>query len=129
LLRYLVVFFSSALLVGAAGCTDDDEPPPPDDPNADAGPPNGFDACQARFFGNYLRSCSTKADCGGELECDSTKKFATTPRCHVRLCEEDVECEEAFGLLCTGEDFHYECRRASPLVPEECRIVEGPRPP
>lgn len=102
--------------------------PSPGDPSADAGPPNGFDACEKTLFRNFLKSCSTRADCGGGiLECDITKKFATTPRCHSRLCEEDIDCEEAFGLSCTGE-LHWQCRASNQLVPKECRVVEGPRP-
>jgi hypothetical protein len=97
----------------------------PSQVSADAGTPEGYAACSATFFGNYLKTCSVSADCGGILVCDNLKKFGETPRCHARECALDTECENAFKTLCNGGDFHYVCERSNPLVPTECHIEQG----
>jgi hypothetical protein len=113
-------------LVAAGGCAEGERAKLPED--YDAGPPQGFKACQAVYFASYLKTCTSIRDCSGVLTCDLTRTFAEAPRCHVRRCELDSECELAFESLCLGDDFHYACIRANPLVPQECRLVEGPRP-
>jgi hypothetical protein len=120
-------FFVVLAVIVVAACAEGGriEVPPG---TGDAGPPDGFDDCRERYFGTYLKTCKDSKDCTGVLECDVTKKFSTTPRCHVRLCEREEECEAAFKTLCTGDDFHFACSRVSPLVPKECRVVQGAKP-
>jgi hypothetical protein len=96
--------------------------------SSDAGPAIGFQECHDVYFANYLKACSTVSECGGVLECDLSKKFSETTRCHGRQCNVDDECTSAFQTLCQGNDFHFECQRPNPLDPTECRIVSGTTP-
>jgi hypothetical protein len=119
-----ILVLGAAMVASEPSCADG-EKADPSLVSTDAGTPEGFAACNATYFGNYLKACGMTGDCGGILVCDVSKKFGQTPRCHARECSDATECENAFKTLCNGGDFHYECARTNPLVPTECRIAEG----
>lgn len=89
--------------------------------------PTGYQACFDANFASYLDACVSASDCAGAMQCDQSRTFAQSPRCHARTCEDDSDCEAALADLCRGSDFHFECRASNSRVPKECRLVEGGR--
>jgi hypothetical protein len=119
-------FFGGLVLLAACAKSD---PADLSQVSPDAGPPVGYQECNDVYFGAYLRSCDGFNSCPGVLQCDLTRTFAQTAHCHARQCNVASECTAAFKDLCQGHDFHYECIRANPIDPTECRLVEGSAPP
>lgn len=121
-------FFFLTFLALAAACSDGAEPSADQPANTSGdGRPSGYQACFDEHFASYLDSCVVASDCAGVMQCDQSRKFSQSPRCHARICEEDSECEDEMRDLCTGGDFHFECRASNARVPKECRLVEGAR--
>jgi hypothetical protein len=121
-------FVAALVLLGGPPACAGSDPLDLSQVSPDAGPPVGFAECAAVYFGDYQKACSDFSDCHGLLQCDLTRTFSQTARCHAKLCELASECVDAYKNLCLGDDFHFDCIRANPVDPTECRVVEGPAP-
>ena len=130
-MRWHLLLFATLAAASASivACGESTVVEPSGDQTANAsGPPAGYQACYDKNFAGYLDTCTESADCTGAMACDLTYDFAATSRCHGPQCEDDADCAAKFKDLCTGTDFHWECRASNSRVPKECRIVEGAKP-
>jgi hypothetical protein len=129
LARYAAAVALGALLVlgGPPACAGS-EPLDLTQVSPDAGPPVGYAECAAVYFADYQKACRDFSDCHGILQCDLTRTYSQTARCHGKLCDVASECVDANKGLCLGNDFHFDCVRANPMVPTECQLVEGATP-